>query len=123
MEMQLRRQRRQATQRAGGSTQGPIALRRTPGPSALNRLLANRQVWKNTIYSIAMITYLCSFLFFGLALADVRETGGSMAAIIDLIVATYFLVQVIFLFVLSGVVERRRQHQPIDFPNRRGTID
>jgi hypothetical protein len=34
-------------------------------------------------------------------------------------VALYFLVQVIFLFVLSGVVERRRQSHPIDFPDRR----
>ena len=43
-----------------------------------------------------------------------------MTALIDLIVALYFLVQVIFLFVLTGVVERRRQNQPIDFPDRRG---
>ena len=97
----------------------PIALRHEPTLRGLNRLLANRQLWKNTIYSLAFITYLCSFLFFGLALADVRHTGGSMAAIIDLIVALYFLTQVIFLFVLSGVVERRRQHQPIEFPDRR----
>ena len=66
-----------------------------------------------------MITYLCSFLFFGLAVADARETGGGTTTIIDLIVALYFLIQVIFLFVLSGVVERRRQSQPIDFPDRR----
>jgi hypothetical protein len=85
----------------------------------LNRLLANRQLWKNAIYSIALVTYLCSFLFFGLAIADVRESGGTITAVIDLIVALYFLVQVIFLFVLSGVVERRRQAQPIDFPDRR----
>jgi len=39
--------------------------------------------------------------------------------VIDLIVAMYFVVQVIFLFVLTGVVERRRQTQPIDFPDRR----
>src|SRR5207237_8866155 len=88
-------------------------------PWWLGRLLANRQLWKNTIYSLAFITYLCSFLFFGLALLDVSETGGSMAAVIDLIVALYFLVQVIFLFVLSGAVERRRQNQQIPFPDRR----
>ena len=98
----------------------PILLRDEPPLLGLNRLLANRQLWKNTIYSLAFITYLCSFLFFGLALADVRDTGGSMAAVIDLIVALYFLVQVIFLFVLSGVVERRRQNQQITFPDRRG---
>ena len=88
-------------------------------PRGLNRLLANRQLWKNAIYAIALITYLCSFLFFGLAVGNMRETGGSLTTVIDLIVALYFLVQVIFLFVLSGVVERRRQSQPIDFPDRR----
>jgi len=98
----------------------PVELRSNGGARGLNAVLANRQVWKNAIYSIALITYLCSFLFFGLAIADVRESGGTMTALIDLIVALYFLVQVIFLFVLTGVVERRRQNQPIDFPDRRG---
>jgi len=98
----------------------PVELRSKGDPRGLNRVLANRQVWKNAIYSIALITYLCSFLFFGLAIADVRESGGTMTALIDVIVALYFLVQVIFLFVLTGVVERRRQNQPIDFPDRRG---
>ena len=90
-----------------------------PAPRGLDRALANRQLWKNAIYSIALITYLCSFLFFGLAVGNMRETGGSLTTVIDLIVALYFLVQVIFLFVLSGVVERRRQSHPIDFPDRR----
>jgi hypothetical protein len=98
----------------------PVELRSKDRARGLNRVLANRQVWKNAIYSIALITYLCSFLFFGLAIGDVRESGGTMTALIDLIVALYFLVQVIFLFVLSGVVERRRQSQPIEFPDRRG---
>ncbi len=97
----------------------PVALPDPSGPRGLNRLLANRQLWKSAIYSIAFITYLCSFLFFGLAVADVRQTSGSVAAVIDLIVALYFLVQVIFLLVLSGVVERRRQSQTIDFTDRR----
>ena len=97
----------------------PVNLRSEGGARGLNGVLANRQVWKNAIYSIALITYLCSFLFFGLAIADVRESGGTMTALIDLIVALYFLVQVIFLFVLTGVVERRRQNQPIDFADRR----
>jgi hypothetical protein len=96
-----------------------IELTDATGPRGLNRLLANRQLWKNAIYSIALITYLCSFLFFGLAVGNMRETGGSTTTVIDLIVALYFLVQVIFLFVLTGVVERRRQSQPIDFPDRR----
>ncbi|HEV2012733.1 MAG TPA: hypothetical protein VGR77_02435 [Candidatus Dormibacteraeota bacterium] len=98
----------------------PIELRDATGPRGLNRLLANRQLWKNAIYSIALITYLCSFLFFGLAVGNMRETGGSLTTVIDLIVALYFLIQVIFLFVLSGVVERRRRSQPIDFAERRG---
>ena len=98
----------------------PVELRRPAEPRGLNRLLANRQLWKNAIYSIALITYVCSFLFFGLAIGDVRESGGTITAVIDLIVALYFLVQVIFLFVLSGVVERRRQARAIDFPDRRG---
>ncbi len=97
----------------------PVALREPSGPRGLNRLLANRQLWKNAIYSIAFITYLCSFLFFGLAVGNMRETGGSLTTVIDLIVALYFLVQVIFLFGLSAVVERRRRRQPIDFPDRR----
>ena len=99
----------------------PIERARDEAPRGLNRLLANRKLWKVAIYSIALITYLCSFLFFGLAVADVRETGGSMASIIDLFVAIYFLGQVIFLFVLSGVVERRRLKQPIDFEDRRNS--
>ena len=88
-------------------------------PRGLDRVLANRQLWKNAIYSLALITYLCSFLFFGLAVGNMRETGGSVTTVIDLIVATYFLLQVIFLFVLSGVVERRHRNEPIHFPDRR----
>jgi hypothetical protein len=99
------------------------ALTPLPRPSAragwLNRGLANRQLWKNAIYSIAFLTYLCSFLFFALAIADARQTGGSTTTIIDLLVALYFLIQVIFLFVLSGIVERRHASQRIDFPDRR----
>lgn len=98
----------------------PLRLSNEKGSGPLERMLANRQLWKNAIYSIAFLTYLCSFLFFGLALGDVRNTGGSIVTIIDLIAAIYFLTQVIFLFVLSGVVERRRQSQKIDFPDRRG---
>jgi len=36
-------------------------------------MLANRQLWKNAIYGIALVTYICSFLFFGLAVAAVRQ--------------------------------------------------
>jgi|SRR2546423_1625660 len=97
----------------------PIELRGPIAPRGLDRLLANRQLWKDAIYSIAFLAYLCSFLFFGLAIADARATGGSPTTVIDMLVALYFLVQVIFLFVLTGVVERRRQSTPIDFPDRR----
>ena len=91
----------------------------TAQPSVVNRLFGNRGVWKELIYATAFLTYLSSFLFFGLAVGNVRETGGTLMAVIDLIVALYFLVQVIFLFMLSDIVERRRQSQPIDFPDRR----
>jgi hypothetical protein len=97
----------------------PHGLPRPNSSRGLNRMMANRQLWKNAIYAIALMTYLCSFLFFGLAVADVRQTGGGPGALIDLLVAIYFLVQVIFLFVLSNVVERRRHSQPIGFPDRR----
>lgn len=96
----------------------PIRLRRK-SPSLLDRLLANRRAWKVTIYSISLVTYLCSVLFFALGIIDAQRNGGSMTTIIDLVVAMYFLVQVIFLFVLSGVVERRHQAMKIDFADRR----
>ncbi|GAC1481464.1 MAG: hypothetical protein PVSMB9_06770 [Candidatus Dormibacteria bacterium] len=99
--------------------QRQLSVSRGPERGRLNRLLGNRGVWKRAIYSMALLSYLCSFLFFGLAVADVRQSGDGLTAVIDLLVALYFLLQVIFLFVLSGVVERRRQSQPIDFPDRR----
>lgn len=83
------------------------------------RILANRQLWKNAIYSVGLLTYLCSFLFFGLAVGEVRHAGATGTAIIDMLAALYFLLQVIFLFSLSNIVERRRQILPIKFPNRR----
>jgi hypothetical protein len=97
----------------------PIRARRRARPSLLDRLLADRRLWKITIYSISLMTYLCSVLFFALGLIDAGRTGGSMTTVVDLAVALYFLVQVIFLFVLSGVVERRHQPMKIDFPDRR----
>src|SRR2546428_11884784 len=97
----------------------PVELQRPAGPRGLNRLLANRQLWKNAIYSIALITYLCSFLFFGLAVGNMRETGGSGTTAIDLIVGMYFRLQVIFLFVLSGVVGLRHRGGPTALPVRR----
>jgi len=81
-----------------------------------NRFLTNRRLWKDAIYGIAFLTYACSFLFFVLAVAQVRQSGATMLAVIDLIVALYFLVHVIFLFLLSDIVERRRQSLPIASP-------
>ena len=86
-----------------------------PRPS----LLTNRGVWKQAIYAMAFLTYLCSFLFFGLAAAVVRQEGPTMTAMFDMVVALYFLLQVLFLFALSYVVERRRRTIAIDFPDRR----
>jgi uncharacterized membrane protein len=82
-------------------------------------VVANRGIWKQAIYATAFLTYLCSFLFFGLAVAAVGQGAPTATAVFDILVALYFLVQVIFLFVLSWFVERRRQLVPIDFPDRR----
>jgi hypothetical protein len=84
-----------------------------------SRLLTNRGFWKEAIYVTAFLTYLCSFLFFALAAADTAQNGASLTGLVDLVAAIYFLLQVIFLFVLAWFVERRRQKQPIDFPERR----
>ncbi len=88
--------------------------------NTLSLMLVNRGIWKHAIYSMAFLTYLSSFLFFGLAVAELGHAGSMGTAVIDLLVALYFLLQVIFLFVLSWFVERRRQAMPIDFPDRRG---
>lgn len=86
----------------------------------VSRLLGNRGLWKEAIFVTAFLTYLCSFLFFGLAAAETAQNGASLTGIIDLMAAIYFLLQVIFLFVLAWFVERRRQKQSIEFPDRRG---
>ncbi len=84
-----------------------------------NRILANRQVWKRAIYGMALLTYCCSFLFFVLAAGEVSHQGPTLRAVIDILAALYFLIQVIFLFTLSAVVERRRRSEPISFADRR----
>ena len=91
------------------------SLQERPG----GRLLSNRRVWKDAIYALAFLTYICSFLFFGLAVNDIVHGGDTGRGIFDILVALYFLIQVIFLFILSWFVERRRQHLPIRFPDRR----
>ena len=80
-----------------------------------SRLLSNRAIWKEAIFVTAFLTYLCSFLFFGLAASN----GANLTGLMDLVAAIYFLLQVIFLFVLAWFVERRRQIQAIEFPDRR----
>ena len=82
-------------------------------------LLSNRRIWKEAIYALAFLTYVCSFLFFALAVDDIVHGEDTIKGVFDILVALYFLVQVIFLFILSWFVERRRQHLPIQFPDRR----
>ncbi len=89
------------------------------GVTSANRILADRGLWKDAIYALALITYLCSFLFFVLAVGQIMRVGPDGSAIVDLLIAIYFLFQVIFLFALSWFVERRRQSMPIAFPDRR----
>lgn len=84
-----------------------------------SRLLANRGLWKDAIFATAFLTYLCSFLFFGLAAAEAADNGPTPRAMLDMVAAIYFLLQVIFLFGLAWFVERRRQNQAVDFPERR----
>jgi cyanate permease len=86
---------------------------------AEHRFFNNRQVWKQAIYSLAFLSYLCSFLFFGIGAAAVLHQESMDRAALDMLVAIYFLLQVIFLFVLSWFVERRRHTVPIHFPDRR----
>lgn len=85
----------------------------------VSRLFGNRGLWKEAIFVTAFLTYLCSFLFFGLAAAETAQNGASLTGIMDLVAAIYFLLQVIFLFMLAWFVERRRQKQWIEFPDRR----
>ena len=92
---------------------------RTNRVGVLSRLSANRGLWKEAIFLTAFLTYGCSFLFFGLAAIETAENGPTVRGVLDLLAAIYFLLQVIFLFVLAWFVERRRQMQPIEFPDRR----
>ena len=92
---------------------------RPPRIYSLGRLLFDRGLWKQAIYAVAFLTYLASFLFFVLGLSAFAHGGQLAVAVIDLLVGLYFLTQVIFLFVLSWFVERRRQRLAIGFPDRR----
>jgi hypothetical protein len=85
----------------------------------VSRWLANRGLWKEAIFVMAFLTYLCSFLFFVLAAEETAQNGPTVRGVLDLVAAIYFLLQVIFLFVLAWFVERRRQSQSIDFQDRR----
>ncbi len=82
------------------------------------RILVDRGLWKQVNYAFATVTYLCSCLFFVLALTELSR-GANGAAILDTLIALYFLHQGIFLFILVWLVERRRQSQSVNFPDRR----
>ena len=84
------------------------------------RLLHDRGLWKQAIYAVAFLTYLASFLFFVLGVVAFAHGRQLAVAVMDVLVGLYFLTQVIFLFVLSWFVERRRQRLAIGFPDRRG---
>ncbi len=83
------------------------------------RLLAHRGLWKEVNYAFAIVTYLCSCLFFVVGLRELIASGATMKVTDDLLVALWFLLQGVFLFALTWVVERRRQDTPIGFPDRR----
>jgi len=97
----------------------PVIRQRPRRPDETG-LFNNRRIWKQAIYSLAFLSYLCSFLFFGIGTAAVLHKEAIESASLDMLVAIYFLLQVIFLFVLSWFVERRRHALPIHFPDRRG---
>lgn len=86
---------------------------------AAKRLLAHRGLWKEVNYAFAIVTYLCSCLFFVVGLRELIGSGASMKVTDDLLVALWFLLQGVFLFGLTWVVERRRRGSPISFPDRR----
>ncbi len=82
------------------------------------KLLRDRALLKQVVFALAMVTYLVSFLFFALGAIALR-TGATGNAVIDFVMSFYFLLQVIFLFALTFVIDRRRAQRPIDFPDRR----
>jgi membrane protein implicated in regulation of membrane protease activity len=96
-----------------------MSSNRRQGGFTLGRLLYDRSLWKQAIYAVAFLTYLASFLFFVLGVVAFAHGGQLAVAVMDLLVGLYFLVQVIFLFVLSWFVERRHHRQAIGFPDRR----
>ncbi len=83
------------------------------------RILVDRGLWKQVNYAFATVTYLCSCVFFLLGLGEFSHRGADGTAILDALIAVYFLHQGIFLFILAWVVERRRESRAVDFPNRR----
>jgi len=82
------------------------------------RLLRDRALLKQIIFGLSLLTYLVSFVFLALGIAALRRGGGA-DAIIDFTLSFYFLLQVLFLFALTFVVDRRRAYRPITFSDRR----
>ncbi len=82
------------------------------------KLFRDRALLKQVVFAMAMITYMVSFLFFALGIAALRSDAAANA-LLDFVMSFYFLFQVIFLFALTFVIDRRRAQRPIDFPERR----
>lgn len=95
-----------------------VVARRSLGAGLMQRLATDRGLWKEIIAGFVFATYACSFFFLALAMLEVKR-GAATGAVIDLLLALYFLFQVSVLFQLARVVERRRQSTPIAFADRR----
>ncbi len=81
-------------------------------------LFRDRGLLKQVVFCLAVITYIVSFLFFALGILALRRGAGTDAAV-DFVMSFYFLFQVLFLFALTFIIDRRRAQRPIAFPDRR----
>ncbi len=82
------------------------------------KIFRDRALLKQVVFGLAIITYMVSFLFFALGIVAVRSDA-TANALLDFVMSFYFLFQVIFLFALTFVIDRRRGQRPINFPDRR----
>lgn len=81
-------------------------------------LFRDRALLKQVVFCLAVVTYLVSFIFFALGVHALAE-GALGNAIVDFLLSFYFLFQVLLLFALTFIIERRRTKQPIAFADRR----
>ena len=66
-------------------------------------------MWRNAVQVTAFLSYLTAFLFFVLAIYAFRNHSAAAAtATMDLLVAIYFTLQVIFVFSLYRTGQRHR---------------